>query len=222
MPQSLVTQCCLGCHESPGPVRPNLCPASELYFHVSCLVTCILTEWLRQWLQILLNSVSWALLPYQGPPPFPSPAHPSSTSLKTLPGSYQKVHLLISPASAYLPFLPQGFSKSSPLPSFLTWELVPTAFSAVDTTAFSRVLCGPVYFPFYSYSALRTSKTLLIFMTFLTTGYKFYFCSCWKEKSNSLGSEACAFESHLPTSGLTFGYFLVTLSEDSSSVKWGC
>lgn len=47
-PPFLVRQCNVWYCESHRPVRPDLCPAAELYFLVSCLVICGLTDWLGQ------------------------------------------------------------------------------------------------------------------------------------------------------------------------------
>lgn len=48
VPLCLVTRCYIGCRESPRPVRPNLCPAAERYFLVSCHVIRILPDWLTE------------------------------------------------------------------------------------------------------------------------------------------------------------------------------
>ena len=81
----------------------------------SCVMSCYMhSHWVTE--AVATNSPKFSVLHsvlYQGPLPFPRPAHPFSTSLKTLPGSYQNIHVLVSPASSYLPFLLQGFLKSS-------------------------------------------------------------------------------------------------------------
>lgn len=134
------------------------------------LVVCVLPDRPRQWLPTSPESRVLDCSAVSKTPALSSPVPPFSASLQTLPSPPQEGHFLMAPDSCF--FL-CCFKTSPTCVSVFDTEWV----LRMGTTVSSGVRFLPLCSFLHPYLSLRTSKTLCIFVTFLTIRNKYHLCS---------------------------------------------